>query len=56
MVKFSETVRYVEFDDLGNIRRMTGVCKAKDLQKKGSVMDCFWDDDVFLELGIRRID
>lgn len=63
MNDLGKTVKYVELDNKGNIKRLAGVCKAKDFQKKdddvfvdADKLKPYWDQDVFKELGIRRID
>ena len=58
MSDFSEKIKYVELDNNGSVKRVLGVCKASDFKKPVKLVnvDKFWDSDVFLELGIRRMD
>lgn len=59
---FEKSIKYVELENDGSVKKVLGVCKASDLQEKPvfrsakkMLYDGYWDDDVFLELGIRRM-
>ena len=32
-MNFTDTIKYTELDDKGTIRRVMGMCKAKDLRR-----------------------
>lgn len=60
--KFEKSIKYVELENDGSVKKVLGVCKASDLQadfvsakKLVGNYDGYWDEDVFLELGIRRL-
>ena len=62
--KFEKSIKYVELGNDGSIRKVLGVCKACELQHKADFVSAkkvvgnykdYWNKDVFVELGIRRI-
>ncbi len=65
MENFKKSIKYVEINNNGEINKVLGIIKASDLhpqpyfvsgnQYDKSRMNKFYDSDVFLELGIRRM-
>lgn len=51
--KLLDTIKYAEFDDMGNIRKVVGVAKAQTFRKDNEYSVA--PKDIFEVLEIRRI-
>lgn len=51
---FVDSATYYELDQDGFVIGIKGKCRVGDLQSKA--VEFYYDDDIFLELGIRRCD